>query len=555
MNVEEVQRRLWEQSRMHKRHKDSASPLFPTNVYDGRVRNLMDLMHQPQWIAAACARVMTRSRGKAAGVDGITTNTFERTLVGELETLRLELKRGTYQPQPLRRVMIPKANGKMRALGIPCLRDKIVQEAMRMALEPIFEVEFHNDSYGFRPHRSTHHAVFRCQQLMRASFTWVIEGDVKACFDEISHRAILQALREKVMDNKFLELTQRFLKAGVVVEGVVQPTEKGVPQGGVISPLLANVVLNKLDWFLHGKGTHDLAERRAWQRREPNVRFARYADDWCVLITRGSKQYAEGLREEIREFLADQCGLRLSEEKTRITHVQDGFDFLGFRLETSIGKQGRYVPKIKVPREALTNAQRRLDQAMRQRPQQESVASRIVRGSAVVRGWSHYYKIAHNYAKAASYMDNFAYWTAVKAICRKLDISTGQCLRKHIFNKAIGVHPTCTLAKFSEVSMSLDYHGPEQYMPGKGDYPSDSEMEADFRIYEKGRSGSMDLKYQALSRDGSQCRTCGKAVTAETSEADHTIPVKRFASFALAHHLDNIQTLCLDCHKRKTYAK
>ena len=217
----------------------------------------------------------------------------------------------------------------MRALGIPCLRDKIVQEAIRMALEPIFEVEFHDNSYGFRPNRSTHHAIFRCQQLMRSKFSWVIEGDVKACFDMISHKAILETLREKLHDNKFLELIRRFLKAGVEVEGVVKPTEKGVPQGGVVSPLLANVVLNKLDWFLHKQGRHGKAMHRAALYREPNLRFTRYADDWCVFITRASKGYAMGVREKIRGFLRCECGLELSEEKTRITHVRDGFDFLG----------------------------------------------------------------------------------------------------------------------------------------------------------------------------------------------------------------------------------
>ena len=229
----------------------------------------MDLMHQPQWIAAACDRVLKRSRGKAAGVDRVTANHFQVRRRTELEKLRQELKHGTYQPQPLRRVMIPKANGKLRPLGIPCLRDKIVQEAIRMALEPIFEAEFHDSSYGFRPNRSTHHAVFHCQQLMHQNFTWVIEGDVKACFDEISHKAILGCLREKVMDRKFLNLIRRLLKAGVNVDGVVHSTEKGVPQGGVVSPLLANVVLNKLDWFLHGQGQYGSARQRNLPRRTP----------------------------------------------------------------------------------------------------------------------------------------------------------------------------------------------------------------------------------------------------------------------------------------------
>ena len=241
-----------------------------------------------------------------------------------------------------------------------------------MALEPIYEPEFHNSSYGFRPNRNTHHAIFRCQQMMHRGFTRVIEGDVKACFDEISHKAILGCLREKVMDNKFLGLIRRLLKAGVSFRGVVHPTEKGVPQGGVASPLLANVVLNKLDWFLHDQGHHGQARDRTSRKGRPNIRFARYADDWCVFITRGSKRYAERLRDQIRKFLATHCGVELSMEKTRITHVRDGFEFVGFHLQLGIGQHGRYVPKIRVPRKALSNVVRRLHEAMRMTWHQDS---------------------------------------------------------------------------------------------------------------------------------------------------------------------------------------
>ncbi|MCP4613214.1 MAG: reverse transcriptase [Planctomycetes bacterium] len=236
-------------------------------------------MHNPTWIGVACDRVLRRSRGKAPGVDRITVRKFENSRERFLEQLRLELKRGTYQPQPLRKVRIPKANGKMRQLGIPCLRDKIVQEVIRMALEPIFEVEFHENSYGFRPNRSAHHAVSRCRAAALNRFPWIIEGDVKSCFDEISHKAILKCVREKVMDNKFLKLIDCLLKAGIEVDGVVQSTVKGIPQGGVVSPLLANIVLNKLDWFIHSKGFHDKASRRRSNHSQPNIRFARYADD------------------------------------------------------------------------------------------------------------------------------------------------------------------------------------------------------------------------------------------------------------------------------------
>jgi RNA-directed DNA polymerase len=516
----------------------------------------MDLMHQPQWIAAACDRVLKRSRGKAAGVDRVTASEFQRNRRAELEKLRLELKRGTYQPQPLRRVMIPKANGKLRGLGIPCLRDKIVQEVIRMALEPVYEAEFHESSYGFRPNRSTHHAIFRCQQMMHRGFTWVIEGDVKACFDEISHRAILGGLREKVMDNKFLDLIRRLLKAGVSCRGVVHPTEKGVPQGGVASPLLANVVLNKLDWFLHDQGHYGQAADRVSRKGSLNIRFARYADDWCVFITRGSKRYAERLRDQIRKVLTAHCGVELSMEKTRITHVRDGFDFLGFHLELGIGQNGRYVPKIKVPRKASSSAVRRLNEAMRWRPLQESGAARLVRGSAIVRGWSNYYKIAHNFSKLANRLDYDAFWIAVKALCRKFDISTAKCLRKYGRGQnRISINEKYMLIRAQDISMSWRHEAPAPYAPGTGCYLDDVDWEAESRRYEQRRPGCMDLKAFVLFRDGHRCRQCGTRVTHETSQADHIQPVNSFASYAQATTLLNLQTLCLECHKLKTYAK
>jgi len=552
MNAEEVQRRLWEQSKTHKENREANLPLFPTNRYDNRVRNLFDLVHQPDWLNEAASRVYVRSRGKAPGIDGVTASEFKEHGTEHLQLLRQELKKRTYQPQPLRRVEIPKANGKMRQLGIPCLRDKIVQEAIRMALEPIFEVEFHENSYGFRPHRSTHHAVFRCQQAMFQGFTWVIEGDVKACFDEISHKAILGVVREKVMDNKFLDLLQLFLKAGVMVDGKLLPTVKGVPQGGVVSPLLANIVLNKLDWFLQGKAKYGKDQRLAVVYDKPNIRFTRYADDWCVFLIRANKHYAETLKEEIREFLLDHCGLELSLEKTKVTHIRDGFEFLGFHLEQGIGQKGKLVPKIKIGQKAISNIRLRLNEVTRYRPSQESADTRVQKASAVIRGWSNYFKIAHNFSAVANTLNNTAHWAMVKAISRKNDLSAKKVHRKFYFNGRIGVSPSRTLARFSDTKMSLDYQKPKEYEPGKEVYLEDHEWEADLRHLDKARPGQMDLKQTALERDGYQCRGCGCLVVSETSHADHMRPVHQFASLEQAHTLDNVQTLCIYCHKQKS---
>jgi RNA-directed DNA polymerase len=558
MNIKEVQRRLWEESKVHKANRESSRPMFPINPHDMRIRKLMDLMHNPTWLREAAERTLTRSHGKKPGIDKVTVTEFRKNLEDNLETLRLELKHGTYQPQPVRQVLIPKANGKMRPLGIPCLRDKIVQEAIRMALEPIFEVEFHDSSYGFRPNRSAHHAVARCQQIMRNKFTWVIEGDVKACFDEISHKAILKVVRGKVMDNKFLNLIERFLKAGVSVKGVVHPTVKGVPQGGVISPLLANAVLNKLDWFLHGKGDYGINEsHRNWKKGQLNVRFVRYADDWCVFITRGSKRYAEKLREEIAQFLRKECSLELSVDKTHITHVRDGFSFLGFQLGCGIGKSGKIAPKIKVGQKGIQNFKKGIYEAARNVAQHVSIAARIYRTSQVVRGWGEYFRIAHNYSNVAGKLDYFVHKVMLKMICRKMDIHTAKCYRKYHANGTFHYRNEEKLARLSHKKMKLDYRNPMLYEPGRMN-PNESDMEmevgADFGG-DYNRRGRWDLKLNQIARDQYRCRACGKEVTVNTSHLEHIKPVSTFPSYEAANKEGNLQTLCLDCHKKKHASK
>jgi RNA-directed DNA polymerase len=557
MNVEEVQRSLWEQSMKHKENRDSSLPMFPVNQYDERIRNLMDLMHHPIWLRAAASRVLTRSQGKTQGIDKMTVHQFEKNYEKNIENLRLELKRGTYRPSPVRQAMIPKANGKMRALGIPCLRDKIVQEAMRMALEPIFEVEFHEDSYGFRPNRSAHHAIVRCQQLMQKKFTWVIEGDVKACFDEISHKTILKVIREKVMDNKFLALVELFLKAGISVNGKIQPTERGVPQGGVISPLLANAVLNKLDRFLHNKGVHGAEVHKAYKHQQTNIRFVRYADDWCVFITRGSKRIAETLRNEISEFLYRECGLRLSQEKTLITHVRDGFNFLGFQLLLGVGKKGKYVPKIRVGKKGVENLKERINEETRRVPHHTSISARIYRASLVIKGWGAYYCLAHNYLKVAADMDHHIFWILVKAICRTMNCSTAQCLKEHYRKGTITYKGEESLAKLHDRPRMVGLQKPKPYLPGGINvYETDNEMEEDKHYNsEVHRPGNSDMKLTVLKRDNHRCRKCGREVNAKNSQLDHIVPVKSFPNLQMANKLENLQTLCLECHKLKHQAK
>lgn len=242
-------------------------------------------------------------------------------------------------------------------------------------------------------------------------------------------------------------------------------------------------------------------------------------------------------------------------EKTHVTHVRDGFDFLGFHLIQETGRNGKLVPKILIGPKAIRNLKLRLNEAMRLRPQQESVAMRLQRGSAVVRGWSEYYRIAHNFPRLAGTLDHHAFWIAVKAICRKFDITTAQCVKKYGSTGVMRVDKLCQLEQFSGKSMKLDYRGPEPYEPGKPVYENDQDMEANFARYnERIRLGNLDLKYRTLQRDEYRCRQCGRSVTDQDSQLDHIEPVSCFATFAAASTDDNLQTLCLQCHWDKHYA-
>jgi RNA-directed DNA polymerase len=257
-------------------------------------------------------RAVKRNRG-AAGVDKVSIALFERHLEQNLLALMQQLKAGTFQPLPLRRVHIDKGGGKTRPLGIPAVRDRVAQEVLRRLLSPLFEPIFHHDSFGFRPGRGCHDALERLLELHRQGHTHVLDADIQGFFDNLPHRVIMDGLAAEVADGNILTLVERFLKAGVMEDGVLQPTRLGTPQGGVISPLLANIALNSLDWRLETAG----------------LRFVRYADDFVVVCRTGEQ--AQEAHRLVQAHLTG-IGLSLSAEKTKLTCFVEGFQFLGFRV-------------------------------------------------------------------------------------------------------------------------------------------------------------------------------------------------------------------------------
>lgn len=314
-------------------------------------------------------KAVRRNRG-SAGIDKVSLDMFEQNLEANLARLMRELKDGSYRPLPTRRVYIPKdaQATKFRPLGIPAVRDRIAQEVLRRLLNPIFEAKFHDQSYGFRPGRNCHQAVAKVLELRQQGYRWVLDADVSGFFDNLSHKAIMGELSAEVADGNILRLVEKFLRAGVMERGRVQPTPKGTPQGGVASPLLANIALNVLDWHLHKRG----------------FRFVRYADDFVVL-TKTESQAKEALT-QVQLLLRDQLGLELSPEKTVITRFREGFDFLGFCIKSrSVKMRTKSLENFKAKVRKITQRSHNLDAEMIQK------LNRVIRGTAnyFATPWSH----------------------------------------------------------------------------------------------------------------------------------------------------------------------
>ena len=229
--------------------KQAKLALTAKEIPTHRFTNLYSLLHWNYWISQAAEIVLKRTGSNTAGIDGQTKNAFQKVYQAEISSLINELKRKTYVPIPVRRTFIPKKNGNQRPLGIPALRDRIVQEALRAILDPIFESDFCHHSYGFRKGRRTMDAITAMMPLLNTSlkYYYVIDGDIKSYFDTVQHRKLLSLLKQRIADREIINLIAKFLNAGVMKNGLFENTDTGVPQGGVISPLLANVYLHQLD--------------------------------------------------------------------------------------------------------------------------------------------------------------------------------------------------------------------------------------------------------------------------------------------------------------------
>jgi RNA-directed DNA polymerase len=371
-------------------------------VKGGKWFSLIDKVYRAQTLKAAWQKVEA-NRG-AAGVDGQSVERFAVRAEMYLEELGTALKRGTYQPQPVRRVEIPKGGGKIRPLGIPAVKDRIVQTALKLVLEPIFEREFLKMSYGFRPGLGCKEALREVERLLREGYTFVVDGDLKSYFDTIPHTQLLNRIEEKVSDGRVLEMIEAFLKQDIVKEMKRWTPTGGTPQGAVISPLLGNVYLHPLDCHMKQKG----------------YRIVRYADDFVVLCQ--SCEEAQATLLEVRAWV-ESNGLSLSTEKTHVGDCRQagqGFDFLGYHFE--LGRRWARKKSYKALQDRI--------RMRTKRTRGDSLAKIIADLNPTLRGWFNYFKHAH--PNTFKWMDSFVR-RRLRAVLRKQEKRPGMgvCREDH----------------------------------------------------------------------------------------------------------------------------
>jgi RNA-directed DNA polymerase len=402
-----------------------------------RFDDLFNLVHDPAFLVVAWRRVRGNKGARTAGVDGVTPRSIGPHAAELLAKLRAELKARRFAPQRVREKAIPKASGKIRRLGIPTTADRVVQASLKLVLEPIFEADFKPCSYGFRPRRRAQDALAEIHYLGSPSrnYHWVFEADIKACFDEIDHTALMGRVRRRIGDQRILALVKAFLKAGLLSEeGVSRETITGTPQGGILSPLLANIALSILDEYFAAKWEALGPEWTRVKRRragEPVMRLVRYADDFVVMV-HGTHDHAEALWAEVATVLAP-MGLRLSEEKTRVCHIDEGFDFLGWRIQRRgwrgrIGKKAIYTYPSKKALASLIGKVRTLTRRERHR----TLADLLRRLNPVLRGWCTYFRHGVS-SRTFSYVDHYAFWRIVGWLRKRhVGLNMHTLVRRHL---------------------------------------------------------------------------------------------------------------------------
>lgn len=450
-----------------------------TSEPNKRFGKLYRIVCQENFLEMKWNRVKENKGSKTPGVDAQTKEDIDAKTISKLSQ---ELKGGCYRPLPVRRAYIPKGKNQRRGLGIPAIRDRIVQAAAASILEAIYEPTFCECSYGFRPQRSTIHALRHMARAYRTGATYIIEGDLVKCFDSLPHSIILNCLRKRIKDEQFIELIRRMLKAGVMEDREYKPTYSGTPQGGLVSPILMNIVLHEFDrwmkerWkanspvtkkqqYAYANPEYDRIKRNLvrWRaqlngripmgqqsreglklkirqaieerKRVPcqlprrAIYYCRYADDYATVLCHHSKAEAQCIKEEMAKWLRENLGLTQHPEKTRITHWREQFRFLGYDVKGQRNPNGTHWLRLTVPPEAERKLKQRVKRlcSYTQIPKTDLFMS----VNAQLRGWTQYYCYANNVGPRCWYLTGVVFWLTAHCLGRIHKCSIKKLMRTH----------------------------------------------------------------------------------------------------------------------------
>lgn len=371
---------------------------------DFKVHSLIDKVYKLLNLYIAWEKV--RERKGAGGVDRVSIEDFEQNLDLNLREIHRLLYEDKYIPQPVRRVWLPKPSGDKRPLGIPTIRDRVVQQALLNRLSRIFEPKFLDCSFGFRPNRSAHQAIQRIEECFSDGCEWIVELDIEKFFDTVDRNLLLELVKEEIVDGRVLRLIRSFLEAGVMEEMKVKNVLSGMPQGGVISPLLANIYLHPFDEAMTQEG----------------YRIIRYADDMVVLCR--TKAEAEAVLHKVRKVLEGKLELKLNAQKTRVVHKTQGFEFLGYYF-------GRGYSDYKMPRRRAIEAFKGKVRRLTRRHQPKSMSTIITELNPVVRGWGNYF-VKGNCRRVFTELD---FWLRNRITAYKLKRQGGYGHRKYPYSR------------------------------------------------------------------------------------------------------------------------
>ncbi len=384
--------------------------------------DLWKLVCDPVTLLVAWSRVSRNKGSRTAGVDGLTRRHVEQQLGVQrfLCELRAELRDARFRPLPVRERQIPKRDGRYRRLGIPVLRDRVVQMALKLVIEPIFESEFYPSSYGYRPGRRAQDAIAEIHHFATSSYEWVVEADIEACFDRIAHSQLLTEVRRRVADKRVLALVRSFLKAGVMTEmGRLERTVTGTPQGGIASPLLANIALSALDRHYQAdwQEMSRYRGRRHYLQRTGHATYRqiRFADDLVVLV-KGNREQAQALLQQLTERV-ETLGLKLKPEKTGVTHIDEGFVFLGLRIVRRRKGTKRYLYTF-VSDQALASVKRKVKALTGRSPTYLELPELLRRLNPILRGWAAYFRYAAA-SRTFSYLAHYTWWRVTRWLRKK----------------------------------------------------------------------------------------------------------------------------------------